>query len=113
MCARNEVSCDNISADNELNDLVDEGYKNKDSTDSCADMPPLVCHSGSRMSDSSSDSYYQTESDKDDSNEDEEYVFSSSGSDDKLYGDDGYESEDSCTNMSDLVGPNLQVGAPG
>ena len=77
------------------------------STDSCADVPPLVRYSSSRMSYSSPDSDYQTKFDGNDPNSNEECVFSSSNSEDNyLYDDAGYESEDSCVDMPDLTSQN-------
>ena len=110
MFAGKETSHDNKSADNKLNDLVDEGYESEDSIDSCTDISPLVCRSDSRMSISSSDSDYQIESDEEGSDDNEESVLSSRNSeDDFLYDDNGYESEDSCTHMPDLTIPSQQV----
>ena len=61
-------------------------------------MPGLIRHRDSDVSDSSTDSDYQPESDEDNSDDDEESVSSSSNSEDDYFNDDdGYESEGSCT----------------
>ena len=91
------------SADNELADLVDEDYE---SEDSYADMPSLVHQSNSRMSDSSSDSDYETEFDVDNYDSVGENVSSLSNSEDNLDDNKGYKSEDSCTGMPQLICPN-------
>ena len=102
-----EESCDNKSADREINDLVDEG---SESDDSYADMPELIRRRDSDVSDSSTDSDYQPESDEDNSDDDEESVSSSSNSEDDYFNDDdGYESEDSCADMPALISPSQQV----
>ena len=100
-------SCDNKYANK---DLVDEGNESDESDDTYADIHSLIRHSDSGISDSSVDLDYQTKSDEDDCNDDEESIFSSSNSEDHYgYSNDGYESEDSCTDMPDLIHPNQQV----
>jgi hypothetical protein len=86
---------------------VDEG---SESDDSYADMPELIRRRDSDVSDSSTDSDYQPESDEDNSDDDEESVSSSSNSEDDYFNDDnGYESEDSCADMPALISPSQQV----
>ena len=82
-----EKSCDNKSADK---DSVDKGNERDNIDDSYEYMSSFFHRSDSGISYSSAGSGYHTESNIDNSNDNEESVFSSSNSEDDYgYGNDG------------------------